>query len=91
MLFALIFGTIVCVGIIVMFTLGKNTYAGYVSAAAALILMVCFFVASRTLGNVLRARSASEKKAKAPPVNGHLQVITSSSKWLGLALCGHLE
>jgi hypothetical protein len=90
MLFALIFGTIVCVGIIVMFTLGKNTYAGYVSAAAALILMVCFFVASRTLGNVLRARSASEKKAKAPPVNGHLQVITSSSKWLGLALCGHL-
>ena len=100
LLFALIFGTIVCVGIIVMFSLGKITYAAYVGALAALILMVCFFVASRTLGNVLRARSpserlsrsnsASEKKTKALPVKGHLQVIMSSSKWLGITLCGHL-
>ena len=99
-MFALIFGTIVCVAIIVLYSLGKIIETAYAAAAAALILMVCFFVASRTLGNVLRARSPSErasrsnsasgKKAKAPPVKGHLQVIMSSSKWLGLTLGGHL-
>ena len=92
----MVFGTIVCVGIGVLFSLGKIVEVAFVGAVAALILMVCFFVASRTLKKVLQARSPSEsdsasgKNAKAPPATGHLQVITSSAKWLGFALGGHL-
>ena len=96
---SLVFGTIVCVAYIVLFSL-ESYYVPHVSMVAAVILMVCFFVASRTLGKVLRARSpserasrsdsASKKKTKSPPVTGHLQIIMSSAKWLGFGLGGHL-
>ena len=93
-MFSLVFGAIVCVAIIVLISLGKIAEVAYVGAVAAIILMVCFFVASRALKKVLQAQSpsvsdsASGESAKAVP--GHLQVILSSARWLGFALGGHL-
>ena len=96
LVFSLLFGTIVCVAIGVLFSLGKITEVAYVAAVAALLLMVCFFVASRTLGKVLRARSPSDRANRSGSASGkgalpsHLQIIMSSAKWLGFTLFGHI-